>query len=126
MDCVRLFGESLTDYISIIISIIITLTLFRFLYFIAILSVNGHISIFNKCLKRVSQSSLLIIKLQQIERIMNDPTKKQQAKERYLSLKYCIYLSFIEWLLDILVLPFILLYLIIPWRLNLLFGLVVS
>ena len=64
----------------------------------------------------------------QIEKILNekDNVKKDLQLKNYLSLKYCIWLSFIEWILDLAVLPFILGYALIPWRFRELFKLAVD
>lgn len=56
---------------------------------------------------------------------MKDP--KKRVKENFLSFKYCIYLTFMEWLLDLLILPFIIAYLILlPWRFNTLMEVAIS
>ena len=47
--------------------------------------------------------------------------------ERYLSIKHCVWLTFVEWILDLQVLPFIIVYIVlIPWRLNELFEIAVT
>jgi hypothetical protein len=125
VDIVIKFKESLTDLLAFLTTIIIVLTGFRFLYLISILSVNGHITYFNGFLKRVSKSTILIIKLQQIETILSKPAKERSSN--FLSLKYCIWLSFIELMMDILIAPFIVAYFVmIPWRLGDLFKIAVS
>lgn len=63
------FIESLTDFLALVAATLISITGFRTMYLIAILSVNGHINFLNNFLKRSTQSTLLIIKLQQIEKI---------------------------------------------------------
>lgn len=128
-DIIAKFKDSLTDCLAMVASFTIMITGFRFIYLVAILSVNGHLTYFNSYLMRVSNSALLIIKLQQAESqvksLQSNPNK--QTRKIYLSLKYCIWLSFIEWLMDILVLPFIVAYVVlIPWRLNSLFKLYVT
>ena len=79
-DIIHKFVESLTDFLSLLAAIMITITGFRTLYFIAILSVNGHLTYYNQYLKRVSNSTLLLVKLQQIEAILQDP-KRLKAKK---------------------------------------------
>eukprot|EP00347_Sterkiella_histriomuscorum_P012885 403366845 len=135
---VRYFIESLTDFLSFIAGTVIMLTGFRSIYMIAILSVNGHLSVFNRLLRRITKSSLLIIKMQQVESREREKQKQIELNEEsiidqikkqdnYLSIKECIWLSLIEWVLDLLLLPFLLAYFIlIPWRLSDLFEMAVS
>jgi len=77
---VLFFKESLTDFIAVFVTVMITLTGFRALYLVAILSVNGHLRIFNPFLKRATKSTLLFIKLQQIEKLLNDQESDQNKK----------------------------------------------
>ena len=59
--------------------------------------------------------------------MLEDPAKKSKMQDRYLSFKQCVWLAFVELILDIQVLPFILSYfLFVPWRLNELFDIAVS
>jgi len=59
--------------------------------------------------------------------VLEDPVKRSKMDERYLSFKQCVWLAFIELILDLQVLPFILAYFIfVPWRLNELFDIAVS
>lgn len=55
----RLFKESLTDLPSLILSILLVVTGVKTVYFIAILSVNGHVSYFNDFLIRYAKSPIL-------------------------------------------------------------------
>lgn len=118
----------MTDLISFLACLLITLTGFRTLYLITILSVNGHLSSFNTFLKNKTKSNLLLIKLLQIEKLLSekDPVKRTNQLKNYLSFKYCLWLTFIEWLLDLAVLPFILGYILIHWRYRELFKLAVD
>lgn len=58
--------DALTDLVTLIATVIISVTGFRTVYLIAILSVNGHLTYFNPFLNRMTGSTLLFIKLQQI------------------------------------------------------------
>jgi hypothetical protein len=105
--------------------LILCLTGIRVVYLIAILSVNGHIQYFNGFLKRATNSQLLMVKLHQIEGILNKEGKHKLDK--YLSIKYCIKLAFQELILDILIMPFIAAYfIVIPWRLQELHSIAVT
>jgi hypothetical protein len=57
-DIVRLFKESLTDFLALLMSLIIVLTGFRAIYLLAILSVNGHLTRFNPFLERITEGRL--------------------------------------------------------------------
>lgn len=123
----RLFKESLTDFLALCVTVLILVTGFRAIYLIAILSVNGHITYFNRFLTKITDNPKMWIKLQQIKTVLEDPEKKKQMHMRYLSLKHCIWLAFIEWILDLWVLPFIVTYMVcLPWRINELFALAVT
>lgn len=127
-DCVVLFIESLTDFVTLVASIVLILTGLRTVYLISILTVNGHVTCFNSMLKKLtSDSPRLWIKLQQIKTVMEDPVKKSKMAERYLSLKQCVWLAFVELVLDFQVLPFIAVYIVlVPWRLNELMAIAVE
>jgi hypothetical protein len=83
------FKESLTDFLSFVAGVLITVTGFRAIYLIAILSVNGHLTCFNGFLTSLTQdrNPKLWIKLQQIKHVMEDPAKKESMHERYISVK---------------------------------------
>jgi hypothetical protein len=69
----------------------------------------------------------MYLKLQQIDQVLKDPSKRERMGERYLSLKQCIWLAMVEWLLDLLVLPFIAaFFVLVPWRLSELFAIAVT
>ena len=53
-DIVWCFKQSLTDFLTLVASIVIVITGFRALYLIAILSVNGHVTRFNGFLARIT------------------------------------------------------------------------
>ncbi len=98
---VHCFKESLTDFLCLVFAIVITLTGFRCIYLIAILSVNGHLSRFNPFLQKITKNQpILLLKLQQIEKVMSDPNN-QDRKKKYLSLKHCVWIASFEWLLDL-------------------------
>lgn len=123
------FKQSLTDFLTLVASIVIAITGFRALYLIAILSVNGHVTRFNGFLARITaeRNPRMWIKLQQIKTVLEDPEKRRKMNERYLSIKQCVWLTFVEWILDLQVLPFIIVYIVlIPWRLNELFEIAVT
>ena len=47
----------------------------------------------------------------------DEDKRKEMAKNKYLSLKQCVWLAAVEWLLDLQVLPFVIAYLVLlPWR----------
>jgi hypothetical protein len=119
-DLVFCFKESLTDFLCLVFAIIITITGFRTIYLIAILSVNGHLTWFNPFLQRINKGKpILLLKLQQIEKVMNgdEERRKELVKTKYLSLKQCVWLASVEWVLDLQVLPFVIAYLVfLPWR----------
>ena len=100
-----------------VFALVITLTGFRSIYLIAILSVNGHLTMFNPFLLKFTKNQpILLLKLQQIEKVMNDP-HNHERKKKYLSLKHCVWIASFEWLLDLQVLPFVLAYIVfLPWR----------
>jgi hypothetical protein len=59
--------------------------------------------------------------------VLEDPEKRKKMEDRYLSLKQCVWLAFVEWILDLWVLPFVIAYFVlIPWRLDELFSIAVS
>ena len=60
----RLFKESLTDFLALCVTVLILVTGFRAIYLIAILSVNGHITYFNKFLTKITDNPKMWIKLQ--------------------------------------------------------------
>jgi hypothetical protein len=111
------FKESLTDFLCFVFALVIILTGFRSIYLIAILSVNGHLTMFNPFLQKLTKNQpILLLKLQQIEKVMNDP-QNHERKKKYLSLKHCVWIASFEWLLDLQVLPFVLAYIVfLPWR----------
>jgi hypothetical protein len=121
------FKESLTDFLCFVFGLVIILTGFRSIYLIAILSVNGHLTMFNPFLQKLTKDKpILLLKLQQIEKVMNDPNNHER-KKKYLSLKHCIWIASFEWLLDLQVLPFVLAYIVfLPWRFMELKALAVS
>ena len=55
-DVVHCFKESLTDFLCLVFATVITLTGFRCIYLIAILSVNGHLTRFNPFLQRITKN----------------------------------------------------------------------
>ena len=57
-DILRLFKESLTDFLTLLMSLIIILTGFRAIYLLAILSVNGHVTRLNPFLERMTEGRL--------------------------------------------------------------------
>jgi hypothetical protein len=58
------FKESLTDFLSLLFVTVITLTGFRAIYLIAILTVNGHVTRFNGFLQRLTKDKpLLLLKI---------------------------------------------------------------
>lgn len=121
------FQQSLSDFITLVAAILITLTGFRVVYLIAILSVNGHMVRFNGFLSKMNESNARMwLKLQQIEKVMQDPEKRALAKDRYLTVKQCVWLAFVELILDMMVLPFIVAYVFVPWRFSELVEIAVS
>ncbi|CDW72139.1 UNKNOWN [Stylonychia lemnae] len=124
---VRQFKQSLSDFIAFVFMILILITGVRALYLIVILSVNGHLTRFNPFIRRITKSPLIIIKLLQIETKLANKSEEFNQNEQYLSIKECIWLSLIELVMDLLVLPFIIAHFIfIPWRYKEIFNLAVS
>ena len=65
-DLIQVTYESMTDLLALVASLIIVLTLYRLVFFIAIVSVNGHTTYFNERLRSISKG-MLMIKLTMIE-----------------------------------------------------------
>jgi len=99
---------AVTDILSLLALLCLSLTVFRIPYLIAILSLNGHIKLFNDYLKWLVRDDLFQLKL------LNAQREKQRNR---LSIKECVGMTFLEWVKDLIVIPFALIILVlVPWR----------
>jgi hypothetical protein len=74
-DIVWCFRQALTDLISLLTVILILITGFRAIYLITILSLNGHVTMFNNgFLRRLARNNpRLHLKLMQIQALQGVP-----------------------------------------------------